>query len=174
MLRCRKPSLSLACAKSFLATSTMPEVSLSSRCTMPGRSGSPVSDSDCPRPSSAFTSVPCEFPAPACTIIPAGLLTAMTSSSSYSTSSGIASGSALGAARGSSSTSIVSPARTFCESFATFPFSRTRPCSINSCARVRESSGQFAVTARSSLCPASSAEMEIWRCAASFTLQSLA
>jgi len=47
-----------------------------------GRRRSPDCERDCPRPSNALTSVPWEFPAPACTIMPAALLMAMTSSSS--------------------------------------------------------------------------------------------
>ena len=50
MVRWRKPSASLAWAKSFLATSRTPEVSLSSRWTMPGRRGSSDCESGRPRP----------------------------------------------------------------------------------------------------------------------------
>ena len=57
-----------------------PLVSLSSRWTMPGRSSPPVEESALKRKRSALTSVlllraSSVSPAPACTIMPAGLLT---------------------------------------------------------------------------------------------------
>ena len=75
---------STRCARSVLATSSSPDVSLSSRWTIPSRSSPPTSDSGPPRPLSAFTSVPLQLPGAGCTTIPAGLSTTSTSSSSYS------------------------------------------------------------------------------------------
>ena len=64
-----------------------PLVSLSNRCTIPGRRSPPVDESALNRKSNAFTSVPrlrssSLCPAPAWTIIPAGLFTTARSSSS--------------------------------------------------------------------------------------------
>ncbi len=50
---------------------------------MPGRSAPPAAESFPRRCSSAFTSVPREWPAPAWTTIPAGLFTITKSSSTY-------------------------------------------------------------------------------------------
>jgi hypothetical protein len=48
-----------------------------------------------------------------------------------------------------------SPPRSFSEDFAGLPLTRIRPLSMSSCTRKRESSGQWAVTNRSSRIPAS-------------------
>src|SRR5260221_1619495 len=71
-------------------------------------------------------------------------------------SSGICSASAFIAGRGVGVTSTMSSARTFCESFAGFPFRVTSPDWINSCTRVREISVLCAETKRSRRSPASS------------------
>ena len=83
------PRRARRCARSVLATSSSPDVSLSRRWTMPSRSSPPTSDSGPPRPLSAFTSVPLQLPGAGCTTIPAGLSTTSTSSSSNTTMSGI-------------------------------------------------------------------------------------
>ena len=94
------------------AITIAPEVSLSSRWTIPGRSGPPTVDNP-PLPpkrcSSAATSVPLSFPAPGWTIIPAGLLITAMSLSSYRISRGIASGSTPGASGAGISTNTSSP-----------------------------------------------------------------
>jgi hypothetical protein len=50
---------------------------------------------------------------------------------------------------------MISPPRSFCEDFAGLPLTRIRPPSTSSCTRERESSGQWAVTNRSSRVPVS-------------------
>ena len=93
MCTCRDEncSTSLRCATSFFATTIKPLVSLSSRCTIPGRNSPPISLSWLKRNSSAFTSVPrlrasSALPELACTTIPAGLFTTASSLSSNTTS----------------------------------------------------------------------------------------
>ena len=56
-----------------------------------------------------------------------------------------------------------SPPRSFCEDFAGLPLTRIRPPSTSSCTRERESSGQWAVTNRSSRVPASVSIARSWR-----------
>ena len=83
------------CAASDFATTRSPEVSLSMRWTMPGRSRPPIPDSVPPQwCRSAFTSVPSGAPGAGCTTSPAGLSMTMRSASSYTMSSGIASAAA--------------------------------------------------------------------------------
>ena len=70
-------------ARSFLATTISPVVSLSSRCTMPGRRSPPMPERLSPQWAiSALTSVPVQWPAAGCTTRPAGLSMTMMSSSS--------------------------------------------------------------------------------------------
>ena len=83
-------SCSRSCASSERATTSRPEVSRSSRCTMPGRSSSPPAASCA---SSPCTSVPVAWPAPGWTTTPAGLSTTSRCSSSQATRRSIASGS---------------------------------------------------------------------------------
>ena len=78
------------CASGERATTSRPEVSRSSRWTIPGRSGSsPPSTSCASRP---CTSVPCACPGAGWTTSPAGLSTTSRCSSSYGTARSIASG----------------------------------------------------------------------------------
>ena len=71
----------LTCARSFLATSSRPDVSLSMRWTMPGRISPPTPERLSSRASSALTSVPDSLPAAGWTTMPEGLNTTATSSS---------------------------------------------------------------------------------------------
>ena len=73
-------------ASSERATTSSPEVSRSSRWTIPGRSGS--SPPAAPRPRSCAASVPVDVPAPAWTVMPAGLSTTTRCSSSYASPDG--------------------------------------------------------------------------------------
>jgi hypothetical protein len=57
-LASRSAPTSAACASSVLATTSSPEVSRSSRCTMPGRSSPPAGARGIPAPTSASTRVP--------------------------------------------------------------------------------------------------------------------
>ena len=113
--------------------------------------------------SSAFTSVPrlrasSVAPAPACTIIPAGLFTTARNLSSYRMSSGISSATACsGAGCGSPSISIASPPRIFCLPFAAAPSTRTCPASISSCTRALLISGIACARYASSRIPAAAA-----------------
>src|SRR3989442_11609034 len=52
------------CARSVFATSSKPEVSRSSRCTMPGRPALDPCDSAVPRATSTFTSESSQWPGP--------------------------------------------------------------------------------------------------------------
>ena len=71
----RRTARPAPCARaSVLATTIRPVVSLSSRCTMPGRRTPPMPERLSPQCAiSAFTSVPVQFPAAGCTTRPAGL-----------------------------------------------------------------------------------------------------
>ncbi len=70
-------------ARSFFATTMSPVVSLSSRCTMPGRRSPPMPDRLSPQWAiSALTSVPVQWPAAGCTTRFGGLSMTMMSSSS--------------------------------------------------------------------------------------------
>src|SRR5438309_917132 len=72
---------SASCATSVFATTRTPLVSLSRRCTIPGRAAArPVSALI--RPTTAFTSVPLACPYAGCTTRPAGLFNTIASSSS--------------------------------------------------------------------------------------------
>ena len=68
-------SASERCAASFSATTKSPEVSLSMRCTIPGRTTPLIELKLCRRYKSPLTSVPVRFPLPACTVSPCGLFT---------------------------------------------------------------------------------------------------
>src|SRR6266545_876757 len=70
------------CARSLFATTSRPEVSRSSRCTMPGRPSVDPLDSSVPRPTSTFTSESFQWPGPGCTTSPAGLSSTARCSSS--------------------------------------------------------------------------------------------
>ena len=87
----RSPSPSRRWARSVLATTMSPEVSRSSRCTMPGRPSAPP-DRVVPRATSAFTSVSSQWPGAGCTTRPAGLSITARCSSSKTTVSGMAAG----------------------------------------------------------------------------------
>ena len=67
----------------FFATTIRPVVSLSSRCTMPGRRSPPMPERISPQwAMSALTSVPVQFPAAGCTTRPLGLSITIMSASS--------------------------------------------------------------------------------------------
>ena len=84
-------STSASYAAEVRATTRRPLVSRSSRCTIPGRAGSPTEAISGKRASSPCTRVPCACPAPGCTTSPAGLFTTTTSSSAWRTSTGTSS-----------------------------------------------------------------------------------
>ncbi len=102
--RRRTRAESRRCASSERATTSSPEVSRSSRWTMPGRPGSPPATT----PASESTSVPAGRPAPGWTTSPAGLSTTARCSSCQTISAG---GPAGGAGAGSTAagSSIRSP-----------------------------------------------------------------
>ena len=79
--RARIAAWSAGMRSSERATTSSPDVSRSSRWTIPGRSGS--SPPAAPSASSCAASVPAEAPAPGCTVMPAGLSTTTRCSSSY-------------------------------------------------------------------------------------------
>ena len=104
-------ALHARCAKSFFATISSPDVSLSMRWTMPGRISPPMPERlplQCQ--SRAFTSVPSGLPGAGWTTMPLGLFTTRRWSSSYTMSSGMSCGTAsIGFASGISNR-MVSPA----------------------------------------------------------------
>ena len=129
-----------------------PEVSRSSRCTIPGRLTPPASLQPRPtRPSSAFTSVPLQFPRRGCTTSPFGLLTTSRSSSSWTRSSGIAWERSPLAARGRSSGRSPGRSRT---PPGPAPITTTSPASIRRWSAERVSSGRQVCRKRSNRSPA--------------------
>ena len=157
-----KMSASPRWARSDFAATISPVVSLSSRCTMPGRRMPPIPDNPSPQwCSSAFTSVPLLWPGPGCTTSPVGLSMTIRSSSSKTIVSGMSSGSGVASTGGGTSKSTRAP------SFglelgldATVPSTRTKPSPISSCNRVRDrpssSRAAWSASSLSSRCPASS------------------
>ena len=140
------------------ATMSSPDVPLSSRCTMPGRAGSPTSAISGNRATSPCTSVPEVLPAPGCTTRPAGLSTTSTSPSSCTTSSSTV-GSPCTPIGSGSGTSTVSEAPSATRVFAersTRPSSSTAPPSTSAAATARLTPVTVATT-RSSRSPASAA-----------------
>ncbi len=130
------------CAASVLATTSRPEVSLSSRCTMPGRFTPPMPESESPQWAiSALTRVPVSCPAPGWTTSPAGLSRMTRDSSSNTMLSGMSSptGSA-GAASGTSISMLCATRTLVLASNAGAPSTATRPASIRPWMRVREDS----------------------------------
>src|SRR5690606_29382062 len=104
---------------------------------------------------SPFISVPCQLPAAGCTTSPAGLTSTSNCTSSCTMSIGTGSGTnAASASRGCGSTAIVSmPLRRVLPG-TTWSSQRTAPSAIQRCRRVRETSGSFDATKRSSRSPA--------------------
>src|SRR5437870_5535631 len=85
-----------------------PLVSLSSRCTMPGRLTPPTPERLSPQwASSAFAKVPLQLPAAGCTTSPAGLSTTKRSASSNTLLSAMFSGAIAASAAGGSSSAMV-------------------------------------------------------------------
>ncbi len=85
------------------ATTSKPLVSLSMRCTIPGRFSPPTPDRLPPKwYKSALTSVPVHDPGAGCTTMPVGLLITIRSASSHKISSAISSASVSTSALGSS------------------------------------------------------------------------
>ena len=110
----RRRAMSAATRSSYeapvRATTSRPLVSRSSRCTIPGRAGSPTEAISGKRARSPWTSVPCACPAPGWTTSPAGLSTTITSSSAWRTSTGTSSATGSSATSGTLSSSTSSPA----------------------------------------------------------------
>src|SRR6476659_8640193 len=145
---------SAVCAGSVRATTITPEVSLSSRWTMPARGSSASPGS---RGSSAFTNVPAGLPAPGCTTRPAGLSSTKTASSSYSTSSAMSSARAAVCGASTTSSTTASPPRTGSRGRTVRPSSRAWPPLIHSARRERENSGKSSARTASKRRPAASA-----------------
>src|SRR5918994_44872 len=134
-----------------------PEVPLSSRWTMPGRSGSPTERISGYRASSPWTSVPPRWPAPGWTTMPAGLSTTSRSASSNPTGTTTdGSGGSGWVSRGSgASNSSTSPSATRCERLVTArPPTATAPASTSPAACDRLHPATMATT-RSSRWPSS-------------------
>src|SRR6266545_8347613 len=167
MSRRASAATSTSYARAERATSMSPLVSRSRRCTMPGRAGSPTSDSSGNRCRRPFTSVPPGCPAPGCTTSPAGLLTTIRSSSAKRTSTGTGSGPGGWSGAGSESSSTSAPVSrrwllaTGCPPTSTAPSSMRRATSARlqpvrrASARSSRSPANVAGTA-SSLTPPSS------------------
>ena len=98
-------------ATSVLATTRSPDVSLSIRCTIPGRATPPIPERLPPQwCSKAFTKVPSRFPAAGWTTRPAGLSTTSRCSSSKTIVSGMSCGSLwAGVGSGTSTRTFSSP-----------------------------------------------------------------
>src|SRR2546423_6488749 len=135
MSRRASAATSTSYARGDRATSMSPLVSRSRRCTMPGRAGSPTSESSGNRSSSPFTSVPPACPAPGWTTSPAGLLTTTRLSSAKRTSTGTGSGPGGRSGGGSERSSTSAPASrrwlltTGCPPTSTAPSSMRRATS---------------------------------------------
>src|SRR5262249_25280170 len=100
-------------ARSVFATTIRPLVSLSRRCTMPGRLTPPTPDRLSPQwATSALTRVPLQLPAAGWTTSPAGLSMTMRSASSNTTSSGMDSGATATSSAGGRARPLVAPALT--------------------------------------------------------------
>src|SRR5581483_8590236 len=144
-------------APAVRATTRSPEVSLSRRCTMPGRSAAPTPASSGWPASRPWTRVAVALPAPGWTTSPAGLSTTITASSSCTTVTATdSSGAGRPAAGGISSGQVIpAPAATLVEPFVTtVPSTATTPAAMSAVARARVAPSSVA-SARSSRSPAS-------------------
>src|SRR5512132_1504937 len=143
---------SRSCASSERATTSSPDVSRSSRWTIPGRSSAPPAV----RPASPWTSVPVAWPAPGCTTTPAGLSTTNRWSSSYAMPRSTCSGSISREASGGSSTSRSSPPSSRWLFGRARPSTRTLPPSTSRSAAERDPISGTSARKRSSRAPAAS------------------
>ena len=114
-----------------LATTISPEVSLSNRCTIPGRMTPPMPFMSGHRASNPLTSVRSGWPGPGWTERPGGLSITTISSSWYTRVSGIHWGVTSIFLGGGTVRDTRSPRRTLWEGFAKEPFSLTCPSTIN-------------------------------------------
>src|SRR3989440_6243760 len=135
MSRRASSATSTSYARGDRATSMSPLVSRSRRCTMPGRAGSPTSESSGNRSSNPFRGVPPGWRARGWTRSPAGLLTTTRSSSANRTSTGTGSGPGGRSGGGSERSSTSAPASrrwlltTGCPPTSTAPSSMRRATS---------------------------------------------
>lgn len=132
------------CAPSFLAMTRQPDVSLSRRWTMPGRSTPPMPERSPQWWSRAFTMVPSGLPAAGCTTMPLSLLMTTTSSSSYRMSRGMSCGRASAGSGSGMRTVMESPRETGFLGLAGVPLTNTSPLLIRLWILERESSGRWA------------------------------
>src|SRR5690606_36258113 len=158
--RAESCATSAVCASSVRATTITPEVSLSSRCTMPARGSAASAGSRC---SSAFTRVPDGLPAPGCTTSPAGLSITRTSASSCRIDSGMSSGSARTWSSGSACRVTASPPCTGSRGRARAPSSKASPDLIQAASRERENSGNSSARTASKRRPAADPGTVAWR-----------
>ncbi len=149
-----KSATSPSRASGVLATTITPLVSLSRRCTMPGRSVAP------PPPatrwkSSALTKVPPGWPGAGCTTSPGGLSRMRRWGSSKRIVRGMSSGKASVGGGGLGRTTMRAPATGRSRARAGSPSTSTRPSSTKRCTVVRDQPRPRAATRRSSRSPAS-------------------
>jgi len=149
-----------------------PLVSLSRRCTTPGRCGCAPDESFAVWCRSALTSVPVQLPVAGCTTNPGGLFRHTRSSSSYKTSIGMFSGCASpwSSPGGGSCARTSSPGRNRSEDLAVEPLIVTKPAAMERCHRARLMSGHSSANQRSRRSPGLPAIL--WRISA-FTAQTL-
>ena len=140
-------------------------MSLSMRCTMPGRISPPMPDRlplQCH--SKALTRVPSGLPGAGCTTMPLGLLTTSRWASSYTISSGISCGTAsMGFASGISS-STVSPAFSLRLLATVLPLHCTWPSATSACSAERDRPVSSPLRKRSMRWPAVSCSTTNSRC----------
>ncbi len=143
-------SESARCAASLFATTITPVVSLSRRCTMPGRSTPPTPESEPAQcPSRACTRVSSPVPEPGCTTMPAALFTASMCSSSNSTSSSMSAALSTEGTAAAKENSTMSPACSSVFLSSATPARVTRPTSKARCQAERECSGKAAASSLS-------------------------
>ena len=140
------------------ATSITPEVSISRRCTIPGRSAPPTPAISGNRANRPFTRVPLGRPAPGCTARPAGLSIAITSSPAWIVLKAMSgSGPTLGDRSGIVHSTASPLARRLARRGGCL-FTSTKPSSTRCCTRLRLSSGNRSASTTSTRRPASLAE----------------
>ena len=135
-----KPTVSAV----ILAIKISPEVSLSNRCTTPGRCSPPIPSNSGACARAACTKVPHAWPAAGWTTIPAGLLITIKSSFSNMTWRGMSSGINLLGTGGGRMRSITSPTSTILLDLTIcFPPTLTKPSRIQSLQAWIESNRAF-------------------------------
>src|SRR5438309_2217366 len=134
-----------------------PDVSLSRRCTTPGRSAPAIPERWGTWASTALTSVPLGCPGAGCTVMPAGLSMTRTSASSWTIASGMGWGATATGSDDGARTLTCWPARSRNAGFRGRPSTRTCPRPAKVATRDREYRGKRSATMTSRRRPRSAA-----------------